>query len=69
MRILYFFFAVFVFLFQISPGYTQPPPLEDTIACRSLAGFCKAGACPPTHVVSGTCHGGLLNCCKKDIFS
>uniref|UniRef100_A0A803U108 Beta-defensin-like domain-containing protein n=1 Tax=Anolis carolinensis TaxID=28377 RepID=A0A803U108_ANOCA len=45
--------------------YTQPPPLEDTIQCKNVGGFCKTGPCPTTFSLSGTCHGGALSCCRK----
>ncbi|XP_053104304.1 gallinacin-10-like [Hemicordylus capensis] len=65
MRILFFFFAIAVLLFQVSPGYAQPPAdLASTMACRAKNGFCQVSACPPTFEVSGSCHGGM-NCCTK----
>ncbi|NXI99145.1 GLL10 protein, partial [Psophia crepitans] len=64
MRILYLLFAVLFLLFQAAPG-SADPIFADTAECRSQGNFCRAGACPPTFTVSGSCHGGLLKCCSK----
>uniref|UniRef100_A0A8C3KHC7 Beta-defensin-like domain-containing protein n=1 Tax=Calidris pygmaea TaxID=425635 RepID=A0A8C3KHC7_9CHAR len=47
--------------------WNQPvlPNLLGHYDCRSQGNFCRAGTCPPTFAVSGTCHGGLLKCCSK----
>ncbi|XP_077781454.1 gallinacin-10-like [Podarcis muralis] len=69
MRILYFFVAVVMLLFQICPGYAQgpPPDLDDTLACRAKGqSYCIFGPCPTTFSVSGNCHGGM-NCCTKTL--
>ncbi|NXT61707.1 GLL10 protein, partial [Chaetops frenatus] len=63
MKILYLLFAVFLLLFQATSGSVEPPP--DTMACRGKGKFCHGGPCPTTFAVTGTCQGGLLNCCSK----
>uniref|UniRef100_A0A452J6R7 Beta-defensin-like domain-containing protein n=1 Tax=Gopherus agassizii TaxID=38772 RepID=A0A452J6R7_9SAUR len=63
MRILYLLFAVLVFLFQGTPGVADlGPPLADTMACKARGDFCRPVSCPLVFSVSGTCHGGLLQC-------
>ncbi|NXY89545.1 GLL10 protein, partial [Alcedo cyanopectus] len=64
MRILYLLFAVVLLLFQVAPG-SADPIFPDTAECRSQGNFCRAGACPPTFTVSGSCHAGMLKCCTK----
>ncbi|NXJ68332.1 GLL10 protein, partial [Rostratula benghalensis] len=64
MRILYLLFAVVFLLFQAAPG-SADALFADTTECRSQGNFCRAGPCPPTFSVSGSCHGGLLKCCSK----
>ncbi|NWH60282.1 GLL10 protein, partial [Geococcyx californianus] len=64
MKILYLLFAIVFLLFQAAPG-SADPLFADTVACRSQRNFCMNGPCPPTFSVSGSCHGGLLNCCSK----
>ncbi|NXM40996.1 GLL10 protein, partial [Gymnorhina tibicen] len=64
MKILYLLFAVFLLIFQATSG-SADPLFADTAECRSQGKFCRAGACPPTFAATGTCHGGLMNCCSK----
>ncbi|NXP92414.1 GLL10 protein, partial [Passerina amoena] len=65
MKILYLLFAVFLILFQATSG-SADPLFADTAECRSTPGkFCRVGACPPTFAATGTCHGGMMNCCSK----
>ncbi|NXP81276.1 GLL10 protein, partial [Ramphastos sulfuratus] len=64
MRILYLLFAIVLLLFQAAPG-SADPLFVDTAECRTQGNFCRAGQCPPTFAVSGSCHGGLLKCCSK----
>ncbi|NWW73256.1 GLL10 protein, partial [Climacteris rufus] len=64
MKILYLLFAVFLFLFQATSG-SADPIFADTAECRGQGKFCRAGVCPPTFAVTGTCQGGTLNCCSK----
>ncbi|XP_053878773.1 gallinacin-10-like [Malaclemys terrapin pileata] len=66
MRIFYLLFAVLVFLFQATPGVADVgPPPADTLACKAQGGFCRLLNCPPVFSVSGTCHGGQLQCCTR----
>ncbi|KGL76094.1 Gallinacin-10 [Tinamus guttatus] len=64
MRILYLLFAVLFLLFQATPGYGDVT-FADTVECKSQGNFCRLTSCPPTFSPSGSCHGGLLKCCKK----
>ncbi|KFV71564.1 Gallinacin-10 [Struthio camelus australis] len=64
MRILYLLFAVLFLLFQAAPGNADLT-FADTAECKSQGNFCRAGPCPPTFTISGSCHGGLLKCCSK----
>ncbi|XP_025897145.1 gallinacin-10-like isoform X2 [Nothoprocta perdicaria] len=64
MRIFYMLFAVLFLLFQVAPGYADET-FADTAECKSQGNFCRLTTCPPTFSVSGSCHGGLLKCCKK----
>ncbi|NWT26703.1 GLL10 protein, partial [Cardinalis cardinalis] len=65
MKILYLLFAVFLLLFQATSG-SADPLFADTAECRSAQGkFCRVGPCPPTFTATGTCHGGMMNCCSK----
>ncbi|NXL89863.1 GLL10 protein, partial [Alectura lathami] len=64
MKILYLLFAVLLLVFQASSG-SADPLFPDTTACKNQGNFCRGGPCPPTFAVSGSCHGGLLNCCAK----
>uniref|UniRef100_A0A674J7M7 Beta-defensin-like domain-containing protein n=1 Tax=Terrapene triunguis TaxID=2587831 RepID=A0A674J7M7_9SAUR len=41
------------------------PPPADTLACKAQGGFCRLLSCPPVFSVSGTCHGGQLQCCTR----
>ncbi|NWZ44643.1 GLL10 protein, partial [Brachypodius atriceps] len=64
MKILYLLFAVFLLLFQATSG-SADPFFADTVECRNQGNFCRAGVCPPTFAVKGTCHSGQFNCCSK----
>ncbi|NXH91158.1 GLL10 protein, partial [Edolisoma coerulescens] len=64
MKILYLLFAVFLLLFQATSG-SADPLFADTVECRRQGKFCRMGVCPPTFAATGTCQGGLMNCCSK----
>ncbi|XP_054828616.1 gallinacin-9-like [Eublepharis macularius] len=63
MRLLCLLFAIFLFFCQAFPGNAQAPP--DTLECVRNGGSCNSQPCRlPSQPTGGTCHNGLLNCCK-----